>query len=182
MLASLFSALASVSAAMLAAVVIAALMRSSRQSAPHLLTSTKGRIAPGKISAAIVVTMGFLTAVAGLAFVLYGEPAEVFTGFVLLITGLPCAGFMAPSLTHWHDVRWNSEGIEGPSRPFGPTLALSRTFIHWKDVVSTGETKMTYRFIQSEDGRRIYWSYLYRGHAMFEKLCEQQCARLTARK
>jgi hypothetical protein len=74
--------------------------------------------------------------------------------------GAAIAGFMAPSVTSIHAVRWNGEGIEGPARMFGPTLGTARTEIAWSDIVRTGKTVTGYWYVESGDGRRVYWSYL----------------------
>jgi hypothetical protein len=78
--------------------------------------------------------------------------------------GLGIAGFMSPSLTSVHKVTWGEDGIEGPSNLFGPTLGLRRTDISWSDIARTGTTMTSYWFVEALDGRRVYWSYLYKGH------------------
>ncbi|VXC99729.1 conserved hypothetical protein [Sphingomonas sp. 8AM] len=62
---------------------------------------------------------------------------------------------------------WTDEGVQGPSRLFGPTLWLSRTAIEWQDIGAVGATITNYWYVQSLDGRRIYWSYLYPGYGSF---------------
>jgi hypothetical protein len=87
-------------------------------------------------------------------------------GVGLAVLGLCVAGFMSPSLTSVHKVTWEEEGIEGPSNLFGPTLGLRRTKIGWGDIARAGTTITGYWFVESSDGRRVYWSYLYKGHGV----------------
>ncbi len=82
---------------------------------------------------------------------------------------------MAPSLTSVHDVNWNDEYVEGASKLFGPTLSKKRTRIKWSEIVNLGETSTQYWYLESVDGRKIYWSYLYMGHAVFAEAIERNC-------
>lgn len=79
------------------------------------------------------------------------------------VIGICCGGFMAPSLTSVHKVIWTQAGIEGPSKMFGPTLGTARTMILWGDISRTGTTFTSYWYVEAADGRRVYWSYLYKG-------------------
>ncbi len=93
--------------------------------------------------------------------------------------GLAIAGFMAPSLTNLHNVQWTTLGVNGPARMFGPTLGLSRTEIAWRDIVTAGKTITGYWFVQAADGRRIYWSYLYKGYGAFVSAIKAHCPTLS---
>lgn len=113
--------------------------------------------------------------------VAYGiaEPQTWLPAAAIAVIGLAISGFMAPSLTHMHDVHWDAEGIEGPSSLFGPTLGLSRTRIAWTDIASVGSTVTDYWFVEGADRRRIYWSYLYRGHEVLAEVLEQKAVNLS---
>lgn len=133
----------------------------NRKRDPHRATGDDGAISPGKISAALVTALG-------VGVLLSGVHAAA-TGDLKVGLGWAAAGglliiFMGPSLTHRHDVIWTDEGVQGPSRLFGPSLWLSRTSIQWQDIGAVGATITNYWFVQSFDGRRIYWSYLYPGY------------------
>lgn len=123
-----------------------------------------GNITPGKISALAVTIFGIAIAVFGIVSVFEAEFARA---IVCSGIGFPMAIFMAPSITHLHDVRWDSKEVNGPCRLFGLSLGLSRTSISWDEIKSTGKTITGYWFIQSRDGRRVYWSYLYPGYGRF---------------
>lgn len=131
---------------------------------PHLDDGSEGNITPGKISAAVVTLFGGAIALFGLASIFAGMLA---TAMICIFVGVALIIFMGPSLTHRHDVSWNSKEVTGPSRLFGPSLGYSRATIRWTDIVSTGKTATEYWFIQAVDGRRIYWSYLYPGYGRF---------------
>lgn len=140
----------------------------NRRTEPRWEEIGSGRITPGKISAFLVVALGLAMAAIGVALIVAGT---VDAGTPALILGLILAVFMAPSLTTLHDVCWDSSGVEGVSRLFGPTLGLSRTRIAWADIVRIGKTVTSYWYVEARDGRRIYWSYLYPGHgALWQQL------------
>lgn len=138
----------------------------NRRRAPLWASGNNGTISPGKVSAALVTALGLGVLWAGAHAAVAGQ----FKGGL----GWAAAGgllilFMAPSLTHRHDVIWTDEGVQGPSRLFGPSLWLSRTSIAWHDIGAVGATITSYWFIESNDGRRIYWSYLYPGYGSFTR-------------
>lgn len=143
-------------------------MRKNYQARPLKNSGAAGTISPGKLSAAIVTLLGMVGAFFGIGLLINGS---ALTGLICLFIGAPLAAFMSPSLTHTHDVSWNDVQATGPCKLFGLTLGRSRTSISWNAVVSTGKTASGYWFIESDDGRRIYWSYLYPGYGRFvEKL------------
>ena len=39
--------------------------------------------------------------------------------------------------------------------------------IPWGDIRRTGKTATGYWYVEAEDGRRVYWSYLYKGYGAF---------------
>jgi hypothetical protein len=94
------------------------------------------------------------------------------------LLGAAIAGFMAPSVTSLHAVRWNENGIEGPAKMFGLTLGVARTEIAWADIVRTGVTTTGYWYVESTDGRRVYWSYLYKGYGALVRALRRQCPTL----
>lgn len=93
---------------------------------------------------------------------IHGNGGWAAAGVALL--GAAIAGFMAPSVTSIHAVHWNDRGVEGPAKMFGPTLGTARTEIEWQDIVKTGKTITGYWYVESGDGRRVYWSFMYKGY------------------
>ena len=138
---------------------------------PRATEGPAGLIAPGRATAVATV-------VAGLAFVAVGgfglKVGDPLLGSAFLAIGLAIAGFMAPSLTDLHAVRWNADGVEGPSSLFGLTLGLRRTRIAWTDIARAGDTATGYWYIETADGRRVYWSYLYRDWRSFRDQLRRQ--------
>lgn len=124
-------------------------------------------LAPGKLSAWFAVIAGTMIILGGVWLLRYenmtSSGAVVFSFFGLLISG-----FMSPSLGDLHDVIWNDEYVEGPSKMFGPSLGTSRIKAYWSEVVGTGATSTGYTYLKTVNGERIYWSYLYPGHQEFE--------------
>ena len=156
--------------------VVMGLSRLIGRRKPLHLTADQGTIRPERISAWFTVVIGTAMCLFGLAGVLALHMGWI--GGALGAMGLAIAGFMAPSLTSVHAVHWNSDGVEGPSTLFGPTLGLKRTQIIWSDIVKTGTTFTSYWFVESSDGRRIYWSYLYKGHVALTQALRAHCPNL----
>jgi hypothetical protein len=160
--------------------VLGMVARVIRNGKPLELEGGSGTITPEKSSAVFTVVGGGAMAVGGLGAFLAGTVDG--RGLVVACIGLAIGGFMSPSLTHMHDVYWSEGVIEGPSRMFGPTLGLARTSIAWGDVVRTGSTMTWYRYVETLDGRRVYWSYLYTGNATLEAALALRCPGLPARR
>jgi hypothetical protein len=144
--------------------VTACWSRMNYDRSPQSELGSDGNITPGKISAAVVTFFGVAIAMIGIVSFFYGA---LTIGLICLVSGVALTIFMWPSLTGMHDVSWNSTDVSGPCRLFGPSLGRSRTIIRWDEIASTGKTATSYWFIQSRDGRRIYWSYLYPGYGRF---------------
>lgn len=140
------------------------------------------RISPGKLSALIVVVFGLGVASIGVSMLIellrQGGNEGIGTSLGLFAFGLALGGFMAPSLTHAHDVVWNRDHVEGPSHLFGLTLGWKRRQIKWDDISKIGKTFTGYDYLETRDGRRIYWSYLYPGFGTFESTLRAR-SRLT---
>jgi hypothetical protein len=156
--------------------VVMGLSRLIGRQKPLRMTGDHGTIRPERISAWFTVVMGTAMCLFGLAGVLVLNMG--WGGGALGAMGLAIAGFMAPSLTSVHAVHWNTNGVEGPSSLLGPTLGLKRTQIIWSDIVKTGTTFTSYWFLESSDGRRIYWSYLYKGHVALALALRAHCPNL----
>jgi hypothetical protein len=138
---------------------LAVLLRRSR---PAALVGGAGTIRPDLWSAWLTVFGGLAMVLAAAWAVLYGNGGWAAVGGAVL--GIAIAGFMSPSVTSIHAVHWNEDGVEGPARMFGPTLGRARTEIAWSEIVKTGKTITGYWFVEASDGRRVYWSYLYKGY------------------
>jgi hypothetical protein len=148
----------------LTAVILAALRWLLRRAKPVAGGLISGTIGPEKISAAVTVIVGLGMTVAGMVAFVSGADGWAALGVALM--GALIAIFMAPSLTSFHNVHWTAENIEGPSKLFGPTLGAARTAIARSDIAKTGTTITSYWYVEAHDRRRVYWSYLYKGHGM----------------
>ena len=169
----------------LSAVLIGLMAAAIRKGRPKALDGESGVISPERISAAMTVLFGAGLAAGGAVLtwdgLRRGGPVgpEVLTGLICALGGSACAGFMAPSLTNLHNVRWNAAGLEGPSRTFGPTLGLARSTLPWSELARTGKTSTGYWYVEAKDGRRVYWSYLYKGCAHLAQSLRQHCPELA---
>ena len=146
----------------LTAVVLWGLATLLRRSAPAALEGQVGTIRPELWSACLTVLGGLAMFVAATWASIHGNGGWASIGVAVL--GAAIAAFMAPSVTSIHSVHWNEHGIEGPAKTFGPTLGTARTEIAWSEIVKTGKTITGYWFVEAGDGRRVYWSYLYKGY------------------
>jgi hypothetical protein len=158
------------------ALLLGALAWFIQRGKPERLDGAVGAISPEKISAAVTVVVGIAMMVVGVWQSLAGHGYEP---LLLLLVGAAIAGFMAPSLTHMHDLQWSEDGVAGPSKMFGPTLGVARTRIRWPDIVKTGATITGYWYIETNDRRRIYWSYLYKGNGAFAAALRRKCPGVT---
>jgi hypothetical protein len=132
------------------------------RAAPSRIEAHEGTIRPDRWSAWLTVITGSLLFAVFLVATIAGIGG--WKGPIGALLFAAAAAFMAPSLTSVHAVNWNANCIEGPSRLFGPTLGFARTMITWVEIVRTGTTITSYWYVESRDGRRVFWSYLYRGH------------------
>ena len=147
----------------------------ARNAQAIVLTEYEGIISPGKGTAWLTIVFGIIMILSSLfAVVVYGM-SEIVLGLFLTLMGAAMSGFMAPSLSSIHDVNWNTQYVEGASKMFGPILGKSRTQIQWSDITSTGTTVTQYWYVQTNEGRRIYWSYLYNGHGAFAQVLARKC-------
>ncbi len=140
-----------------------------------------GTTAPDKITAWFTVIAGLVMFAAGVFAAVAAARERVFqaehaflAAFVMLLGGA-CAGFMAPSLSRRQAVHWTDAGMEGPARTFGPTLGSERTQIAWSDIARCGSTPTGYWYVEARDGRRIFWSYLYRGNNALSAALRRRC-------
>jgi hypothetical protein len=161
----------------LTTVIVAGLSWLMRRSRPLALSGQRGTIRPERWSAWITVIFGALMFVIALVFLVSG--AGGWGAAAAALFGAAIAGFMAPSVTSIHVVHWNAQGMEGPSRTFGPTLGFARTTIKWSEIVATGTTITGYWCVEAADGRRIFWSYLYNGYGSLTLALQRNCPSLS---
>jgi uncharacterized membrane protein YfcA len=148
------------------------LSRMLRKAKPSIADDSAGAIEPEKSIAWITIVAGCLLWLAGLYGILFR--AGGLMALAATILGLGVAGFMAPSLTSVHRVTWEEQSIEGPSNLFGLTLGLRRTRILWSDIARAGTTMTGYWSVESLDGRRVYWSYLYKGYGVLTAFLQKK--------
>jgi hypothetical protein len=135
------------------------------RSKPRALVEGGGRIAPGRRAIGIALVSGLLLSALGCTALWYGA---VVPGSLMAVTGLGGALLAALSLSRRHDLVWSDTGIEGPCRKIVGILGSARTQIRWSEIALTGRTLGGYSFVETADGRRIYWSSLYSGFVVFE--------------
>lgn len=155
----------------------------SKNQKPQRLDEGGGKIVPGKTSAWITVIGGILMLAFGLAAVFSAFVSEqgaegLWVGALLSLMGLAIAGFMSPSLFSIHDIEWDQDGVTGAASTFGPTLGMRRHKINWNEIVKRGETVTQYWYLETNDNRRVYWSYLYSGYGEFDVAISEKCPNL----
>jgi hypothetical protein len=121
------------------------------------LEPRSGTVRPPLRSAWLGTLFGLLMLLAALwAAMINSYGAAVAVGFL----GVVFTVAAAPQVVWGHEVHWNQKGIEGPAKMFGLTLGAARTEIAWSDIVRAGRTMTGYWYVESSEGRRVYWSYL----------------------
>jgi hypothetical protein len=127
---------------------------------PEALEPESGILRPPVLSVWFGTLFGLLMIVAAVwaAMINRYDMAAAF-GFL----GVVFTAAAAPQVIWRHEVRWNQMEIYGPAKMFGLTLGAGRTEIAWSDIVRAGRTMTGYWYVESRDGRRVYWSYLCAG-------------------
>jgi hypothetical protein len=138
-----------------------------------------GTIRPPLLRAWFGTLFGLLMLLVALWAAVISNNGDVAAAMAFL--GVVFVGASAPQVIWDHKVRWNQKGIEGPAKIFGLTLGATRTEIAWSDIVRTGRTQTGYWYVESGDGRRIYWSYLCAGHEALTRELRRQCPTLFDR-
>ncbi len=152
---------------------------------PKAFDGQSGTISPDRISAAVTVIFGMAMVFGPIALVWADAQggrltqAHLVIAIGLSLLGLAVGGFMSPSLTNIHNVAWTPSGLQGPSKLFGPTLGLKRETLSWADLARTGKTVTGYWYVEARDGRRIYWSYLYKGWRRLAEALRNHCPGLS---
>lgn len=147
---------------------------------PHAGEETpSGTIRPPLLRAWFGTLFGSTILLVALWAAIVDNNADVAAGMAFL--GIVFVGASAPQIAWDHKVRWNQKGIEGPAKMFGLTLGSTRTEIAWSDIVRTGRTPTGYWYVESGDGRRVYWSYLCEGYEALTRELRRQCPTLFDR-
>jgi hypothetical protein len=163
----------------LVSLLVAAGQAAIRRARPWRSSETAGTIRPDRWSACFAIAVGVAFMAIGLLPVVTGARTTAAALVVNLVFGAMMAGFMAPSLTPVHAVRWDEIGIEGPCSLFGLTLGTRRTLVLWAEIVRTGKTATGYWYVESRDGTRVYWSFLYTGYGALVKALRKRRTDLT---
>jgi hypothetical protein len=121
-----------------------------------------GTIRPPLLRAWFGTLLGSMMLLVALWAVIVSNNGDLAAAMAFL--GAVFVGASAPQVAWDHKVCWNHKGIEGPAKLFGLTLGATRTEIGWSDIVRTGRTPTGYWYVESRDGRRVYWSYLCAGY------------------
>jgi hypothetical protein len=135
-----------------------------------------GTIRPPLLRAWLGTLFGLMMLLAALWAAIVSRNGDVAAAAAFL--GIVFVGASAPQVAWDHKVRWNQKGIEGPAKMFGLTLGPARTEITWSDIVRTGRTQTGYWYVESRDGRRVYWSYLCVGYEALARELQRQCPSL----
>jgi hypothetical protein len=135
-----------------------------------------GTIRPPHLRAWIGTLFGILMLLVALWAAIISHNGDVAAGVAFL--GVVFVGASAPQVAWDHKVRWSPKGIEGPATMFGLTLGPTRTEIAWSDIIRTGRTHTGYWYVESRDGRRVYWSYLCVGYEALAQELQRQCPAL----
>lgn len=158
-------------AASVSSLIFDIVLKRSLRTGDHHDKSDAGRIKPSRKAIYFCVLVGGILFFSGAAFTFWAllilEGVERFYAIYGLMAGLMGAVIGFPPLlylTDAYDVTWTSEGLEGPSKFFGPFQRRKRLHLRWENLKQFGRTEKNYWFVENEQGQRIYWNMLYHGH------------------
>ncbi len=118
-----------------------------------------------------IVSCLFLCALGG-GIIVFGSEEGIGTKLIAGVLFVACALLIPLSvnaLGSSYDVVWNEEGITGPSKLYTFKVRQSRITINWNDISKLGETALRSIYVESKDGRRIFWSMYYTGQTVLEQ-------------
>jgi hypothetical protein len=75
-------------------------------------------------------------------------------------------------------VTWSIHGLEGPSGVFGALVGGAKVRLAWSRLTRIDQAGWGVWFVETRDGRRIYWTEAHEGH---EDLLVRLSARLVDR-
>lgn len=128
---------------------------------PHNLSENSGLIKPSKVLSYFCVIFCSIVFAGGLWLIFSNDDRLI--GFVCAAMGLFGAIVMLPSISNFHDVNWDQNGITGPTGKSFPKLPTQQINIAWDDIIKMDEAWSNYQFVEDKNGSRIYWGYWYRG-------------------
>lgn len=144
----------------------------------NLTNDAEGRTKPNKLLSIVCIIGSVCFSILGF-YTAFVEDIGI-SGWGLGIGFLIGSIVFVMSLSPKHQLHWTTEHVEGASKLFYGFLMFERTRIEWKDVVETGSTFSGYTYIQTSDGRRIYWNFLQKGSNTFEGHLLSRCPNISA--
>lgn len=135
---------------------------------PQYFTGTAGVISPNRTTVFILVMIGFFITSGGLF--LYNHQETRLLSSILILGGtIFFVGSLLGFSSGYH-LTWNKDGVSGLSRQFTLKLHQNRTFITWDDIITVEENRLQNYYIESTDGRKIFWNFAYDGDIEFQKI------------
>lgn len=126
---------------------------------PHALTADGGAIGPSWIMWGTALGAPLSAAACTYAYVTSGQLPSLLLAIFLGPAGLWVAYTTLPVF----HLSWNDEGVTGASSAF---FSPQRLTIAWRDVRGFAPTLAGSIRLEATDGRRIYWSRGFSGHAL----------------
>lgn len=135
---------------------------------PARLRPDGGAIRPSGLLISQLLLAGlFLVSGAGYSLLLQGQNAIALGVLAGAIGMILIALFMTGDE---NEVTWSNEGVRGPGfLPFLPGVSRA-VQMTWDDIRRSGETRLHLRYVEDQNGRRIYWHRHYPGHGVLEKM------------
>ena len=150
------------------AIMLGLILWAYSKTKPSYFTETAGIIGPNKTTVFIFVMTGFLITSGGL--ILYtNHGIGPLSAMLILIGGTFFIGSIF-GFSSGYDLVWNEHGISGLSKQFPFNLKKHRTFIPWDNIKIVKENALQNFYIESADGRKIFWNYAYDGNIAFQKV------------
>lgn len=171
----LFRNAAPSAAAAFGTILVLRMIANATRGKPDLASIDEGTLKvsrPIMIGTAITATMMALGAVVATVFFYKTEPILIFIGPLLAVimtaSGIGCA----LSLTPYADIKWNKEGIEGPSKEFFLGWKVPRRFLKWHEISYQKKKPNGVVLLFNQSGGKVVFSSFHVGHGQLEAAIE----------
>jgi len=157
-------------------ILVLRMIANATRGKPNLATIDEGTLKvsrPIMIGTAIMAAMMALGAVVATVFSYKTEPIMIYLGplLVIMLTAY-CVGCVL-SLTPYADIKWNKEGIEGPSKEFFLGWKVPRRFLGWHEVSYQKKKPNGVVILFNQSGDKVVFSSLHVGHGQLEAAIER---------
>ena len=125
------------------------------------------------IFAVLSLGLGIFGAYVAYYFYITFRYSQIYIPAALALFFIPSGLCILGYLNRSFDVTWDETGIEGPTSYWLPPIGRGRARINYCDIKKAGTDWGSSNCIWDENGTKIMWSYLYRGHNQIDEHLEK---------